>query len=180
MTGSSTSSGDLSIEMTGSSAEREAFLSLVIDRRTEPKFAKGLRDTWGLGETVLDTGVACLLGPNGSKDLKERNVGMPVGVFGDADAEDGDGVRVDTGEMFEVLLALLIDTRRVEGIDEGKALRWGCAGIDKGVWGERWVAMAKGKSWRNERSSEEWRVSGLIHERNGVITSPARIPRKPC
>lgn len=45
--GSSSDSGDLPIEITGKSTERDTFRSLVpvIDRRTEPKLANVLRDS---------------------------------------------------------------------------------------------------------------------------------------
>lgn len=65
---------------------------------------------------------ACLWGPNGRRDRNERNVGMPVGVFGVG------GDIVDIEEVFGLPLTLLVDARRAEGIEEGKALRSGCDG----------------------------------------------------
>ena len=71
---------DLSIAMTGviTSFDSDTFRSpsLVIDRRTEPKAAKGLRED-GLGETEAETGVAFLLGPNGKRERSERKEGIP-------------------------------------------------------------------------------------------------------
>jgi hypothetical protein len=68
---------------------------------------------------------------------------MPDGVLGVFGGE-GD----DATERFRLLLleTLLVDGRRAEGIAEGKALRFGCAGMDEGVWGERWVAMEKSQA----------------------------------
>ena len=81
------------IAMTGmmrASFDREVFRSrsFVIERRTEPNPAKGLRDV--LGEAAEELGVAFLLGPKGKRERKERNAGMPEpagvvgGIVGDA------------------------------------------------------------------------------------------------
>lgn len=49
--------------------------SFVIDRRTEPKPAKGLREE--LGETEREMGIAFLLGPKGRRERSERKEGIP-------------------------------------------------------------------------------------------------------
>lgn len=68
---------DLSIVMTGGMASLDSetlrSCSLFIDRRTEPKAAKGL-----LGDTEAEIGVACLLGPKGRRERRERKEGMAL------------------------------------------------------------------------------------------------------
>jgi len=126
--GSSEAVGSLLIEMTGSStADSDPLRSLLIDmdRRTDPKLGNGLR---GPGDTVFETDVECLFGPNGKRDRKERKAGMPEGVLGGFAGGEGD----DATERFGVSL-VLVDA---DGMVEGKALRLGCTGIDEG--GERW------------------------------------------
>lgn len=114
----------------GNSTSSEAFRSLFIDRRTEPKWAKGLRDRLETGETVADTVVACLLGPKGRRDLNERNAGMPVGVEVLSEVFGGDGEVLVDAEFGMTL----VDVRRADGREEGKA-RLGCAG-------DGWEAIA--------------------------------------
>jgi hypothetical protein len=124
--------------MTGSSgADSDDLRPLLLDMdlRTELKLAKGLRP-WGLEGTVPETGVGCLFGPKGRRDRKDLKVGMAEGVLGVFDGGEGD----EATERFRLLLleTLLVYGRRAEGIEEGKALRLGCAGMDEGG---RWVAM---------------------------------------
>ena len=68
---------DLSIVMTGGMASLDSETlrsrSLLIDRRTEPKAAKGL-----LGDTEAEIGVGCLLGPKGRRERRERKEGMAL------------------------------------------------------------------------------------------------------
>ena len=72
------SSFNLSMAMTGVTtfdSDIPRSRSLVIDFRTEPKALKGLLDVFG--DTGAETGVAFLPGPNGRRERKVRNDGMP-------------------------------------------------------------------------------------------------------
>ena len=84
------------IEMTGMIASFDndtlRSRSFVIDRRTEPKPLKGLRDEFGEAEREEAGGgvvvvVAFLLGPKGRRERSERKEGIPE--FGGDTGDDG-------------------------------------------------------------------------------------------
>ena len=67
------------MEMTGvasfdSELLRSRSLPTFIDRLTEPKFAKGLRDVFG---DAVEEGVEFLLDPKGKSERRARKEGMP-------------------------------------------------------------------------------------------------------
>ena len=132
-----------SIAMTGLSAslDNDAFRSrsLVIDRRTEPKLEKGLFE--GGVDTDAESWVAFLLGPNGNSERRVRNAGMPepAGVVG---VVDGPGEKPIPWVVWGLRpgATLLVDGLR-ELVDE-KTPFFIWVGIDDGVLGERWFAIA--------------------------------------
>lgn len=69
--------------------------------------------------TAGDAGVACLLGPNGSKDLRERNAGIPV----DVDVLGLECVLMGKEEV-EAVGTVPVDARRADGRAEER----GCFG----------------------------------------------------
>ena len=122
-----------------------------MDRRTEPKVAKGPR-AWGVEGTTLEAGVGFLFGPKGRRERKERKVGMLEGLLGVFGGTEGDEATARLSELLSEML--LVDTRGAEGIAEAKALRFGCVGLYED-WGERWVAICTTKFKRtNEREYE--------------------------
>jgi hypothetical protein len=110
-------------------------LSLVIDRRTEPKPNEVLLCTEVFG--VPGDGEAFLLGPKGRRERRARKEGIPepagvVGCWGDA-ATAGEGVPPFAAGLVPI-------EGRLPALGIPKTLRLGCAGgIDvdvEGVWGE--------------------------------------------
>ena len=135
------SSFDLSMAMTGVASFVSDTLrsrSLVIDFRTEPKPLNGLLEVFG--DTEAGMGVAFLLGPNGRRERKVRNEGMPepaglgwVVVY----------VVFEPGEypMPCGLETLLVEGRREEAAEE-KTLFTEWLGIVDGVFGEPRAAIS--------------------------------------
>jgi len=112
--------------------------SLVIDLRTEPNPLNGLLEVFG--DTEAEMGVAFLLGPNGSRERRVRNDGMPepaglgwVVVY----------VVFEPGEypMPCGLETLLVEGRRAEAVEE-KTLFFERVGTADGVFGEPRAAIS--------------------------------------
>ena len=121
--------------------------SLVIDLRTEPNPLNGLLEVFGDAE--VEMGVAFLLGPNGRRERRVRNDGMPepaglgwVVVY----------VVFEPGEypMPCGLETLLVEGRRAEAEEKTLFFEW--VGIADGVFGEPRAAISpKALYWLETR-----------------------------
>ena len=134
----------LPMEITGTSAqpadsEPPRLLLIDMDLRTEPKLAKGRRPR-GLGRGP-EAVVGCLLGPKGKRDRNDRKAGMPDGVVEVLEGGDGDAATERLRLLSLLGMMLPMEGRGADGIAEGNALHLGCAGMDEGIFGERWVGM---------------------------------------
>ena len=82
-----------------------------------------------------------MLGPKGKKDGNDRKAGMPDGVVEVLEGGDGDTATERLRLLLLLGMMLPMEGRGADGIAEGNALHLGCAGMDEGIFGERWVGM---------------------------------------
>ena len=105
------------------------------------------------------------MGPKGKRDGNDRKAAMLDGVVEVLEGGDGDAAT----ERLRLLafLMLLVEGRGADGIAEGNVLHLGCAWMDEGIFGERWVGMME----RMEKTKKGSKSKAKIR----VITSPTKM-----
>ena len=92
---------------------------------------------------------------------------MPDGVVEVLEGGDGDAATERLRLLSLLGMMLTMEGRGTDGIAEGNALHLGCAGMDEGIFGERWVGMME----RMEKTKKGSKSKAEIR----VITSPTKM-----